>query len=404
MNNIKSANLGYRSILFSLILLLFISPIFFVLGISSSNALGISFACILIAVLFYSNFVNINNNNKKLNLSIILILITIIGHSLIALILVKIDFYRLYLSLVPLIIIIIGGHSLSNILHNVTNECFYRALRIIILIFICIIFYSLIIKFYIFEDIRIVYPFSEPSHFSLAFVPFLAFFILITKNNFCKVLWLAFAIFSGVALNSLTLLVGVFLILLIIIKLDYVFLFIIFIIIAFNLNSDISYYIDRLSFFSEDNTNISGLVYLQGWQMIDEALVRSSYWGLGFQQLGVFSTDTDAGSSLQNLIGQNELPNVLDGGFTFSKFVSEFGLLGFIVFASYLSILFTSFKLLHKFSRNDFELNPRQLFCNTVIVTSLLEIFVRGVGYFSISSVLLSMALFYKYDNIKKNI
>jgi hypothetical protein len=157
-------------------------------------------------------------------------------------------------------------------------------------------------------------------------------------------------------------------------------------------------------FLDVDTENLSALVYSQGWQLLSDSLYRSNFLGLGFQQLGVVEVLTDSTIVIQGIIGEVELPNQFDGGFTFAKYFSEFGIFGILPFYYYITYLFNSFFQLRKFSQNKLLLNPSEIFCNIVIFTSLLEIFLRGIGYFSISFVLLAMALFFKFNNFSKSI
>jgi hypothetical protein len=52
---------------------------------------------------------------------------------------------------------------------------------------------------------------------------------------------------------------------------------------------DLTYFTDRLAL-SHSSSNLSALVYLQGVELIEEALETTRAWGIGFQQLGFAPT------------------------------------------------------------------------------------------------------------------
>jgi hypothetical protein len=156
---------------------------------------------------------------------------------------------------------------------------------------------------------------------------------------------------------------------------------------------DTSYYTDRLDF-SEDTTNLSTIIYIQGWQLIGESLTNSNGWGLGFQQLGLRGTEVPAADIIFNLV--QGYGNVLDGGFTFAKVVSEFGVLGFVAIGIYLRWFWTSFRQLRRAARS-VPADTARMFAQCSIVSYFIELFVRGTGYFNGTTVLLVASFWILY-------
>jgi len=152
---------------------------------------------------------------------------------------------------------------------------------------------------------------------------------------------------------------------------------------------DLSYYLSRLDF-SGEAQNLSTVVYIQGWQLIPESLARSGGWGLGFQQLGRHGTDVPASDIIFALVGG--YGNVLDGGFTFAKIISEFGVFGLLLIGLYLVIVWRSIRHL-RYAAKGIENRACNTFAQCVIVSYLIELFIRGAGYFTGTAILLVASL-----------
>jgi heme/copper-type cytochrome/quinol oxidase subunit 4 len=150
---------------------------------------------------------------------------------------------------------------------------------------------------------------------------------------------------------------------------------------------DLTYFTLRLDF-SAENQNLSTLVYLQGWQLIEESWRNSAGIGLGFQQLGMQGTDVDAAQLIQAILSDNL--NLLDGGFTFAKLASEFGYLGLVLCAVYLVLAWRSARALHQVAANRAPALSAEVFAHCAIVSYLLEMFVRSAGYFTATGLLLA--------------
>lgn len=126
----------------------------------------------------------------------------------------------------------------------------------------------------------------------------------------------------------------------------------------------------------ENESNLSSLVYLQGWS--DAIQNLNNTWGLGkgFNMMGLDEIPMNAARSIINSRGMESLNNQ-DGSFLFSKGVSELGLLFFMPFVV---LTFKSLVILLKAKEaliKDYEI-IKWLLIFSFVITSL----IRSSGYF----------------------
>lgn len=242
-----------------------------------------------------------------------------------------------------------------------------------------------------------VFPFREQSHYSLALTVISLPIVLYYKQSYALIVFLCNL---GLALffPNLTLLVSSAVILLIIAlkgsKIWIVcglFLVVFFIYVLSFLIEDNEYFSSRLDF--SETKNLTTLVWVQGIELMYENYHKSLGLGLGFQMLGGSTTSLGPTSFDIMLINLGEDSNLQDGGFFASKVVSEFGVLGLIVVLSYLiSLLFIFYKI--------FSFDPlKKISANTslgygVFIGFVIEMFLRGFGYFSPSFLMFVGAIF----------
>lgn len=231
-------------------------------------------------------------------------------------------------------------------------------------------------------------PFSEPSHFIIAAAPFslylfasrerrlsflhifLLFVVLLfTRNVTCLTLLALIALIRAPFLTGAAFsLVVVFSNWLLLLP---------------------EYYLTRLAFW--EGENLTALVYLQGWQIIIDGVVGGNTLGYGFQQLGRVSFGLDASQLIQSLLGRGS--NILDGGFVAAKLFGEFGLFAFpIVFFLLLTMIKSYFAIRAHLNKKS-VLPPIVLFARCVLLGYAIELFFRGIGYFSIGGSLVLFAL-----------
>lgn len=242
--------------------------------------------------------------------------------------------------------------------------------------------------------------FLEPSHFALVVTPFLIYFCMVLSKN--KSIFLIFIVMGWAGyIQNLTLLMAVVLAFIISTRQNLIFaavllsFFFAIIVSLFGADS-FSYFTDRLVL-SGDNDNLSVLVLFQGWQNALETLTNQSYFGGGFQQFGITTIYGSVSDKLFALLGFNI--NQFDGGATAPKLVGEFGVFGIAFLCVYLFFYVKIFLMLR--NRN-VSLSKVDMFFYAVFLSSFLEFFIRGVGYFSPLMYLFLVSVFYfSVQNIK---
>ncbi|WP_020411338.1 hypothetical protein [Microbulbifer variabilis] len=162
--------------------------------------------------------------------------------------------------------------------------------------------------------------------------------------------------------------------------------------------ADISYYTDRLKF-DDSTSNLTALVYMQGWEDAYRALVDTNWIGQGFQNMG--SLDPGMyGERIFQILGKYK--NREDGGFLAAKIVGEFGVLGLVFLFLYMITLLSSVLYNHRFLKayKKDQVSALGFFpVSSVLGSSLMvafsiELFTRGYGYFS-PGILLAMTSFF---------
>jgi hypothetical protein len=233
-----------------------------------------------------------------------------------------------------------------------------------------------------------VFPFTEPSHLALILTPFLIFCCAKATQR-VRLLYLAVAFLCTVALENLTMAVACFLVVILFLKLRHT-LILALLLAPLLASIELNYYVERLVF-DVESKNLSTLVYLQGWQMLIESLEQTHGFGLGFQQLGVFGTKVMASEQIEMLMGHSF--NLLDGGFNLAKLLSEFGIFGCFFMALYLYYLIRSIHLLRRVAYYGERRPVTLVFSASCMLGYLVELLMRGTGYFTSTGILLVSAL-----------
>lgn len=165
---------------------------------------------------------------------------------------------------------------------------------------------------------------------------------------------------------------------------------------------DLTYYTERLDFDWANSTNLSSLVYVQGWQMLQESLSRSFGLGVGFQQLGIVYTNVPASYRINSILGYDL--NLQDGGFVFSKVVSEFGIVGLLAVGGYLYVAAKSFIALRALLLRRSSAAPvsdGEVFAMACVTGYAIELMVRGTNYFTGTFVLMLSGALYLFRQKK---
>jgi hypothetical protein len=238
---------------------------------------------------------------------------------------------------------------------------------------------------------RPVIVFSEPSHFSFAYLPVFIFTVALARRG-AQFLLLGLGAFLAVALQSMTLLLGVFAVSCMVLR-GYQLLVLLGAaasIVGF-LALDLTYFLGRLAL-SGNSDNLSVLAFLQGWQRAE--LNFSETWGLGigFQQFGYVGSLGDLAERIVRLLGESL--NLYDGGSTGSKLIAELGLVGVVLIGLYLRLVVRGFGVIRRAQlAPSKQRDVRTIFVYSLIVAYGSELFIRGAGYLSPSGLFVLAAL-----------
>jgi hypothetical protein len=289
--------------------------------------------------------------------------------------------------------------SIAASLKMVSDEYFHKSCMMISIILFCNGLISLSqIDFFGTGLGKPSFIYLEPSHFALAVAPFISYYCL-TATRVKGILMLLFVSGWAVYIQNMTMMLAVLIAYLLSTRKNLVLSLSALLLVGGTLvifiDADkLSYFSDRLSL-SGSSDNLSVLVLYQGWDNAIKTLT-SSWLGGGFQQFGITTLTGDISEKLYQLLGFDI--NQFDGGSTAPKVIGEFGLFGLIWLVVYLIAFFSLFRRIRTQSIE----SKKDLFASTVIITSSLEFFVRGVGYFSPLLFMFAVSIFYLLDKARK--
>lgn len=361
------------------------------IGLASSMAMGTMIAgCFAIALTFGMLKVSSSSIVQAVQY-LVLFVLGIVLHLVVAATMGQVDLSRGLVSLLPLCLCIAGGWATAELFAHVHQNKLDRTLKRVLFLLGVI---ALLGAAGWAQPISLgsyakpVFPFSEPSHLAIISAPFLIF-ACATSRPIVRLLYLAAAFIATLTLENLTM--GVVTILAAVLSIKPRYLISIALVMApILVTLDFSYYIDRLEF-NDQSQNLSALVYLQGWQLLQESLERTYGFGVGFQQLGALGTNATASNQIYLLSGESL--NLLDGGFTLSKLLGEFGVFSGALLIIYLALVIRAIRLLRRVvlygERRPIEI----IFASSCIVGYLIEMLFRGVGYFTPTGMLLITAI-----------
>jgi hypothetical protein len=383
-----------RAPLFVFLLLVQILPTLpFYLGLSKSMALGTTLAASLFIFIYWVH--GAVWNRLPLSYSIeflvrpvgwLLVIITfILLHATVAVRLLPIDLERLGQTLPPLAFLIVGGATMGLLMVRSSDREVDAAVKISFWFLCSLIAMRLIgVEPAVGALAKPMFPYTEVSHFALAFSPVLMFRTARARDS-RKLAWIVFGVAIGFVLQSLSLLACCLLIAYVSRRLAWV-AGVGLIVAAAGLPLELSYFSSRLDF-SSDSRNLSALVYIQGWEQILESLRWSSGWGLGFEQLGFRDTESIAGSVIRSLTGGTD-SNLRDGSFVLVKLVSEFGIFALLFVGA---LVVTMYRCARRLRGGDLDSTGTLIRC--IIVAYAIDMFIRGPGYFCESGLLFVAAV-----------
>jgi hypothetical protein len=314
----------------------------------------------------------------------IVILVTVIfGHFFVARYMIPVNTGRFASSLVLLLGMILAAQFVAQWLVELPDMVLQRALHWLrigmVLVAVLSILHLEPRRFDLSVPEKAIFPFTEHSHFALVFTPLLLDGC-VRARGWRRSALLVVGLLIALLLQNLTTLIGFALVALITAPLWQIVILMI-VIAGAALGMDLTYYLSRLDL-SADTTNLSALVYIQGYEFMIDSFDLTSGWGMGFQQLSVIPMKSLASNVIYAILRGDSL-NVYDGGFGVSKIVSEFGIFG-VGMTLYFAGLATKLALrLRKAALGKAAPNFTLIAPYSFIVGFTVEMFVRGVGYFS---------------------
>jgi len=306
------------------------------------------------------------------------------------------DFQRFASSFAYLVFFLLGAAAFALIMARLRADDLGRALKAVCYLLLLtgipgIFAYS---PWFVAE--KAVFFFSEPSHFALAILPFLLYVMAVSVTGVRFLLFIC-ALVLGALLENLTLFVGMVLVTYLLFGF-YRFAGILAtagLFLALSNPAGIDYYLARLNL-SVESTNLSVLVYRNGWEKAQLNFAATAGLGIGLNQLGYTGVSGDAAQQLRRYAG-TEL-NAKDGGTVAAKLVNEFGVFGITLLAVYLGYFARyapRLRALLKGIKN--QKDCREVFFLSSVLTYSVDLFVRGTGYFSVSSFLLIASLVWMF-------
>jgi hypothetical protein len=377
-----------------LLALIFMPTLVFYARLASSLALGAVFAALLIIVTVAAFPIGLKRPLATTTAWFLVISLVLTLHLLIAGLLRPVDIPHALVSFAPLLLMALGGCALSVALQNAPPAQVDSAIRIG---FWALVLVSLLPAIGL-DIARIdvgqgyyakpVFPFTEPSHLALILMPFFLY-VCVTAPLRQRLFLLGLGLLLVIILESLVLATGWLLVALICMRGLLLPMAVVGILCVVLTQLDLTYYLERLDF-SGDSQNLSTLVYLQGWELIDEALRDTQGWGQGFQQLGLLGTESPISTVIYALIGNDS--NLRDGGFLTAKIVGELGMLGIALIAALLVAIVRSGLALRRVARRPTQQNPTLVFADAVFIGLFVELALRSTSYFSGNALLVVMA------------
>ena len=319
----------------------------------------------------------------------------------------EVDYLRYFLSLILFLTTLITISVFIQEFDNISNKDFDIVIKITLLIFlISIIFGYFNINIFNDDGYKSIGLFKEPSHFAIYISPFLMTWFINKKNIYIKWVFYILLILFSFHIESLTLIIVLFLSLPLLMSfrgLVFCLIIIISLIIILPLiinipAIDVSYYFHRIPIpGSENSTNY---YYFQSIEELFLALKESYLMGLGFQQLGISEPGGEYARILLNSDGFYTVR--YEAAAFFYKLSSEFGLIGLLLSLVYLYYLV--YACINLFIINiDYIYNNKYSFVNICIYSSFIYFFIRGSGYFNLIIILTIFSMI-KLNSINRSL
>ncbi|TCQ02857.1 hypothetical protein [Sphingomonas sp. PP-CC-3A-396] len=324
--------------------------------------------------------------------AIAILVAAICGHFFVARYMIPASTGRFASSLVLLLGMILAAHFVAQWLAELSDTALQRALHWLRIAMVLVAILSIVHleprRFDLSIPEKAIFPFTEHSHFALVFTPLLLDGC-VRARSFRRAIWLVLGLLIALLLQNLTVLIGFALVALITAPLWQIVILLV-VVAGAALSMDLTYYLARLDL-SADTTNLSALVYIQGYEFMIDSFGLTSGWGMGFQQLSVIPMKSLA-SNVIYAITRGDSLNVYDGGFGVSKIVSEFGIFGIGLTLYFTAVVGKLSLRLRKEALSKVIPDLTIIAPYSFIVGFSVEMFVRGVGYFSATVFMLIVA------------
>ena len=367
----------------SLILIVELTPsIPAYLRLTTSLAPGTTAVAALCSLLYFSHWVYVAVRQQKtlwdasanVLLFILIPLLFVVLHGCIAYQLGAIDSSRFIASLVPLTVLLMGGLALGLALRRATTTQVQFAMRTAFIAFMTLVALKLARLQPSSLYPKSMFPFTETSHFALAFGPIFLYFCAASRPT-RRTAWVLFGVAFAIFLRSGTLM-GFAFGGAIINRRIALTAFLIAAVFAVGIASQLKYFTSRADI-TAHSKNATALVYLQGWELLARAMQETHGIGFGFQQMGLRGTDVPAAKTIR-YVTQGKNLNLEDGGFLLAKLGSEFGAFGLLIVLAYCLKALQCLRVLRRRRRP-----PSIMLAASIAFGFGIYVFVRGAGYFT---------------------
>ena len=405
---------------FSFITVSFISGLLVMPSLIFYNLKSLSYGTIIMSLLLILYFILIHkkfllntkyllkNSIESLKNRYFIFFCLILFHFLItSLVHDKVNFNRFFLSYFCLVLFILSSFIFSLILiNNYQSNKFEKSLTIIFyfilfLSFLIFLRFSALSPLYYKTNIYLTI-YAEPSHFVMSILPFILYFLISQKSDNNKAFIFLFFLIISLLAKSAMLLVSILffgllslsrksiLLILILIITSILYLFL------FEVSIDINYFIDRFSLDSKilsSKPNMSVLVYLANYHETYLNFINTFFLGIGFQQFGFVGETSYFRELIYDSSGYFAYSHNKDASFLIGKILSEFGILGLFFLFFYYRCSLISFILIKQKNKikKYYEL---KVFFSSCILAYLIELIIRGAGYFTLGTLLFFTGIF----------
>ncbi len=398
----------------SVLFIFFLPPFFYVSLDLQSMTIGLAVALVIILLFFHQSLPII-----KLRKSSIISLVLVASLFVHAILFTLSDFdVKKLLATIMMFVMIVAAGSFSIVIRKYDDEVVVRVCKLLMVISLLIGFGSLAIDFQYLNYAKYsksIFPFSEPSHYALAVssVIFAAGFFI---RKSLRVALLILIVLLAVLTPSMILLSLSIVMMLVYyglplklknISMLTILLVVGIVMIKYTADANYAYFINRM-WFDEANANLSALVYMQGWEELINSLGKTYGIGVGLRNMEN-TVPGYYGELIYSIAG--EYKNRAEGSFLASKMITEFGIIGVSMLFVYCVLLLKSlnfFSRLNKYwqyryrSMRVMPVPASLIYAHSVIVVFAIEVFARGVGYFSIGVFLFTMVIFWLLNDPAK--